>query len=170
VLVHPDDRTHFHEYMRSQKCEMIAHPEGKEAGYVFLYSMYPIECWNLSGLERWTVFYQLGCHGLLEKSYIPLDKQINKFVWERRFLKEDVYYMGEREQLIHYLVLGIFHYKTFPTELMEHIQRNEIFFDKKDFLDELSKVFFGFTETLRNMIHLQQYDKIAKAYVTFSDY
>jgi hypothetical protein len=170
IQVHPQDRESFHGFMQDWGCQALAHEEGKEAGYGFFYVMNPLECWKLPQGMRLTVFYQLGCHGLLEKSYIPLDKQINQAVWEGRFLRDGVYYMGQQEQLIYYLVQGVFHYRGFPVDLQKNIQMLEPLLREKDFLEKCSKVFFGFTHKLCQMIQQRQYDDIVNAYLTFSEY
>lgn len=170
ILVHPDDREALFGFMKSERFRLIPHKEGRESGFVFLYSMHPLECWQSGQGTTVTVFYQLGCHGLLPCSYIPLDKTINKAVWKNRYLKQDVFYMDLPEQMIFVLVQAIFHFKEFTPDLIRSIEAHSDLLENEEWQDKLRVVFFGFTERLLSLLKNRQYAAIVMEYITFQDY
>lgn len=169
ILVHPDDRKEFWGEMIAKEYSLRQHQEGKENGFRYLYSMFPAECWVKDNIT-YTVFYQLGCYGLQEMSYIPLDKLVNKSIWDNRYLEDGIYHMDRQEKLIYAMVQGVFHYNKFPEHLRKIVEENKDCFAKEDFQQKLRLVFFKFSSKIQSMLEMKKYDEIFHNYISFSEY
>ena len=57
------------------------HPMGVEKGYKFLYQMAPFQLYQKDEINI-EIFCQLPCASLTPKTWIPLDRLIQKRLWE----------------------------------------------------------------------------------------
>lgn len=173
IIINPDNIQVFHEYMSSINYNQYPYKEGREAGYIFLYSMNAIEYWkNKNNNLNILVFYQLACHGLLLKSWIPLDKKINESIWINRKKDEkmDIFVMGNEDEFIYSIVNAIFNKKNFDDESKKQINNLKFCLNSNTCIEKLKLVFFKFTPILVKRINDNIYENLIEDYIKFSDY
>lgn len=170
MVINPKQRKQFHIWVQEQGGYQVAHPEGKDAGFEFLYSMYPLECWVVDGEKTITVLYQLGCHGIKRNTYVPLDKQVNEELWNSKVKKNDIFVMGEEVELIYEIVQGLFHYKDFSNELIHQINQKRDLLQMDRVQAMLGLIVFHFVKPLIGLIEEGRFEEIVTSYITFEEY
>ena len=148
---------------------MLKHPYGKLFGYKFLYQMMEIELY-LYRENYIQVFYQLPCMSLENNTWIPLDRAIQKRIWE---CDQDCYLHHEIDnetKFIYEICLCIFQFRSFTKRQVEILSA---LFDEsdKEILETLLKlVFFSFTDILLTLLEEKKYTEIINCYFTYSKY
>lgn len=170
MVIEESKRKDFHLWMKQGGYFQVEHSEGKEAGFTYLYSMYPVECWIIDGNKSISVFYQFGCHGIQYKTYVPLDKSINNYLWNNRVIKNNVYSMSDEVELIFEIVQCVFHYKEFDEELIKAIEIKKELLDRKSVANMLDLIFFKFSSKLIELVNRHQYNEIINRYITYKEY
>lgn len=175
ILVHAEDMKAFEELMKENNYRKVVHPCGSENGWRFGYQLEEPVMWEKNNIQetfRIDVSDKLCCHSFTEKVWIPLDKEINRDVWEYRYYdeKKQWWRMDDTTTLIYLIVRCIFDKQCFSPEYVAQIEAYQALLNQINVQKKLEKVFFKFTPYLTELLLNKKYDDILKEYVTFTDY
>ncbi|MBR3228524.1 MAG: hypothetical protein IKF68_08295 [Erysipelotrichaceae bacterium] len=166
VIVDPEDRNSFRSLVKSdQDIKILSHPFGEMFGYRFLYKMDPFELYRYDG-RYIEAFYQLPCMSTTEKTWIPLDRSIQKKIWTA----------GESERLdpicyyIYRLCWAVFKDKGFSDATVEVLDENLPLTEDDELRKYLQPVFFNFTDELLMLLKEKHYSEIIERYYTYINY
>lgn len=145
------------------------HPYGSMFGYLFLYQMKPFKLFEVDGVYN-EVYFQLPCMSLSPKTWVPLDRMIQRRVWEQEKEEDGIRMLDEVSRYIYRLC-----YSVFKKNGISQWDRN--FFDSHQkvleipaFRECLEMVFFLYTDDLIQMLKDRRYDEIIPGYYGFDKY
>lgn len=146
------------------------HPMGETNGYTFLYQMEPFQLYK-AGECYVEVFFQIPCMSLTEKTWIPLDKLVQKRAFETKKPGADgVSELDDEVRVILALSWAILKRRCFLDYEIDYIQANQALFAQEEFREMMEKVFFGFTDTLVGLIENDAFDRIVGEYYNNRNY
>jgi len=175
ILVHPEDHEAFSRLMQENQYICLVPPYGIENGWRFAYSLEPSEFWKRADIADdlyIDVNFRLCCHSFSEKTWIPLDRIVNADVWEhRRFDEERQWWrMDDDTTLIYLIVRSVFDKQDFRIEYIKEIEKLAGQLREPGVVNKLSRIFFGFTPLLVELLSSKKYSEIMHEYVTFVNY
>lgn len=171
LLVHPNDRSKLHSFMKKNKLVSWPHPLDKGSGLEYLYAVYPFEFYKKDGYY-FDICYQMVCKSPNAGEYMPVDMLINTSVWENRRLDGEYpwYRLSDEDLMVHLLTRCIFDKKKFTTEYKNELIKLNQTSDKVKLKLKLETVFFKYSDTLLKKIETGQYDNIINSYLSFIEY
>ncbi len=148
---------------------------GKLNGWQFLYGLDEYQFWKLKHYRKdfyIDASFALSCKSIAPYAWIPLDKKLQKRVWENRKWnnKLSTWMMDSETQIVYYFVRCVFDKSCF---IKNYVMEIESLFDivDMDIVKELlSTVFFKFTNRLIEMAENGDYDNIRNYYLAFDKY
>lgn len=170
IIVCPESRKRFIEFMHSKNWRRVEHPLG-EGNTIFLYAMTPFEFYIKDGI-RLDVCYQLSCKSTNAGEWMPIDRSINTMIWKRLKKNENYgwYELSEEDELIHLITRCIFDKRNFNIAYQHRIEDLLKKVDIDAIKNKLSKVFFDFSDKLLGLLLNKEYDSIIGEYLTFTEY
>lgn len=170
TLLVPEDRlAKFKEIIKKNGAIPMNHPLGKDYGYIFLYQMKPFMLFKLNGILL-EVYCQLPCASLTPKTWIPLDRMIQKMVWDNKEFEDGVFICNKFCQFIYHLCWAIFYNKGFSKFAKSFLVNNKPAEWTSTMKECLSLVFFNYTQSLIDQIEAGCFDTIIPNYYSFLDY
>ena len=169
IIVKDLSLSQFRKYIKSIGYKKINHPLGEENGYTFLYQMAPFTLYRKNGLYV-EVYSQLPCASLTPKTWIPLDRFIQKRVWDYDEKKDGIIWCDLICEYIYHLCWAIFVHKGFSPYEKDFLTRHKNVLVLNELKKALICVFFNFTDKLIALLDKEEYDIIVKEYCTFSEY
>lgn len=173
ILVDIDQKEGFHAFMR-KIARRIHHPYNIHTGWENIYGLPEFEFWRLfRGKELVIdVSYMLCCKSIMPGKWLPLDKKIQVYVWENRWFDNNNswWIMDVNVQYLYCVVRSVFDKHVFSDKYimeLEHLKRK---IDWGIVSELLETVFFGFTDTLVNMLRVGDYENIINRHIRFEDY
>ena len=132
--------------------------------------MRPFELYMYQGALLVDCMFQLPCASLTPKTWIPLDRAIQKYVWENELIVDEKLWLDNVSLFIFQTAWSVFYCKGFSKESREKLCRclREAAEEK---LHELLKlVFFSYSARLLELSRAEQFDEIIKEYYTYREY
>ena len=172
ILIDKKNDLRFDKMMCGQKYIRSKHPWELETGHKYLYAMDKLDCYSKEDCDV-IVSYQLFTTSINDGEFMPLDRIIQENVWKRRVYNDKVgcYELAGEEKIIFILANAILNKKVLNIKDKDEIEKlllNGI--DYKILNEEMSVVFFKYTNRLINMLISREYDDIVQHYYTFVDY
>lgn len=173
IIVEPCDYLRYQELMLSNGYNRVVHPRGREIGWQFLYNMHE-SCMfrnDKSGLYV-DSYAELVTKSIGMKAWLPLDKSIQVSIWRDKVWNknEQWWQMDDKNLLIHLITRCIFEKKAFNEAYINEIELLYPLLEDSFVQEKFSMVFFGFAETLVDLLLRRQYKDIINAYLMFKDY
>lgn len=167
IIINPSSRGLFKDFIKNQSNDIkqLEHPYGELFDYKFLYKMKRFELYKYKN-ELFEIYYQLPCMSTTAKTWIPLDSAIQKRIWAHN----DNKYLDEISYYIYRLCWAIFKDNSFSTSTIKVLEKNTNLINSEELKEYLKPVFFGYTETLLNLLNNKEYENIIESYYTFIDY
>lgn len=147
----------------------LNHPYGKMFGYLFLYQMNEFQLFLYKDTYI-QVFYQLPCMSLEKNTWIPLDRAIQKRVWECDNVGIFPHMLDNENLFIYELCLCIFQFRYFSEGQINLLSTLFEQTEKKTLIKLLNLVFFSYTDTLMNLLQSNYYSEIINSYFTYKEY
>lgn len=171
IIVKPDDYQKLRDVLNNNsEVVQYEHPLGKYFDYKFLYQMQPFLLAEHNGL-LYEFFFQLPCMSLTPKTWIPLDKEIQKWIWNNtEKIDDEVFILNKECRYIFTLCWCIFVNKRFNNRSRTYLIQNKELIESEDMVRLLRKVFFLYTSRLIDHLKNEEYDIIVKDYLTNTDY
>lgn len=169
ILINDECYSEYKKVMKSVAgMKKTVHPYSEKLGYHFLYQMRPYELYKKDGFF-YEFYFKLPCTSLTPKSYIPLDKQIQDYVFEQA-AEGEIKKIDDLTYSIYRICLAIFEREAFTDYDAEYLSAHKEALDSEDGIRLLEGVFFRFTGELIQLIKDEKYTEIISAYYAFSDY
>lgn len=154
----------------------IAHSIFDCGHYAFLYGLERSELWQYKSSESdvfLDISYGLSCDSIMPNVRLPLDKQIQEYMWNNRIYDDETkaWLLNNESMFVLLIVRSVFDYKFFSKEHIEKIElleNNGISGQKVKEL--LQVVFFKFTDKLLLLLKEKRYNEIIKNYIKFMEY
>lgn len=169
VIVNQKYRRKLSDIIREERLVELYHPLGKEKGYKFLYQMDPFILTKYENLYI-EVFSQLPCASLTPKTWIPLDRVIQKRVWQQRCVERDILWVDNICKYIFHLCWAVFVNLGFSPFEKQYLMSNKQILDSLEFPNLLSLVFFKFSQELISLLKEDKFEAIIPSYYKFVDY
>jgi hypothetical protein len=173
IVVHPEDYKLYQNVMARHHYIRLIHPEGRGAGWRFLYGMDEnVKYQHLRTGIQVDAYAQLCTKSICMNAWLPLEKEINRAVWENKVWNDEKKWWEINEEvLILYLVTrSIFEKQRFTEEYIEEIEKRKKLLCKPTVQGFFEKVFFRFTNELIALIEARRYEEIIGRYMRFEDY
>lgn len=175
ILVYENDKKAFEKVMLLNGFKKCTHPWGLEKGWSFLYGLPEFQFWVLDDTSQFfyiDVSYLLCCKSLMPKTWIPLDRKIQKNIWKKRVFdeKNQWWIMDVNTRFIYYLVRCIFDKQTFSDKYIHEIENSYSLIDIDVVKEGLNLIFFKYTNRLLMLLEKRKYSMIVEDYVSFSKY
>lgn len=160
IIINLSSRGLFKDFIRSQSNDIkqLEHPYGELFDYKFLYKMKRFELYKYKN-ELFEIYYQLPCMSTTTKTWIPLDSAIQKRIWAHNNNK----YLDEISYYIYRLCWAIFKDNSFSTSTIKVLEKNTNLIKSEELKEYLKSVFFGYTETLLNLLNNKEYENIIES-------
>ena len=169
-LVNNEDYSLYKKVLRKHPAfQRETHVYGREMGYDFLYQMRPFELYQCNGVYI-EVFFQLPCMSLTPNTWIPLDRHIQKQIWDRNIEKDGLPVLDEAAYYIFRLCWSIFHRGYFSSRDKTILDQHEDALKDPTMRDLMPYVFFGYSSRLLELLSRKEYDCIIQDYYQFNDY
>ena len=167
VLAHPESSNSIEKLLKTNGWSLLEHPYGTQAGYKFLYQMKPFRLLK-KGSCHIEIFSQLPCASFTDKTWIPLDRSIQRFVWEDEDKAE--LWVNTTGQFIYHLCWAVFFNKGFSPFEKQFLKEHIDCLSQTKMQDLLKTVFFGFTQELCDLLQKEQFGEVLTKYYSFCDY
>jgi len=169
-LVNSEDQKKFAGAMKKLRgVRKLPHVFGKEQGYEFLYQMRPFELYLHDGIFI-EVYFQVPCMSLTPKTWIPLDRRIQRRAWEQNEKKNGYCVLDPVTFYIYRLCWAVFRRGFFSDHDKEILNRYEDALADPAMKELLDVVFFGFTPSLTALLKDRKYDSVIDEYYRFDQY
>lgn len=155
--------------MNNNNYEKKVHPFGKLSGYTFEYQLSEFLYYQGKKIT-FEIFFQLPCLSLTPYVWIPLEKTIQKAVWESFTLNFGKKYLSFNVKCIYIIAISLFRDKKFNVTNKEFLEKHIDILDNEKFKIMLKKILFSFTDILIQMIKEKKYDDIYNSYISFQNY
>lgn len=170
MIVQPDQLKEFETNIVGLGAIKINHPFGKEVGYKFLYQMNPFLMFEIGGVSV-EVFCQLPCGSITPKTWIPLDRMIQKRVWSMHEVHSETGKWCDTLSIYIYLLCyAIFIDKGFSPHVRTMLVKYKYILDSNDTKELFYSVFFNYTETIINKLKQEEFDVIIPDYYNYTNY
>lgn len=175
ILVHIDDKDIFARQMSQHGFHIHTHPLGIEHGWTFAYGLPEYQFWQKNDTEYELYIdatFKLCCKSFTPYVWIPLDKKINKAIWETRVWDEVNHWwiMDEHTEIVYLLIRCIFDKRSFSAAYIQEIEsRKQLLYDEQA-IEKMRLIFFQFTDALISLIQQGEYENILRKYITFANY
>lgn len=166
LLINPDSKFKWQKKLSVQK---LPHPYGEENGYTFLYQMKPFEMYEHNGYY-YEIMRQVPCSSLTPKTWIPLDKIIQKSVWENACVKDGIKHVTSEDRFIYLISQAIFQKRCFSDKTKKYLEENSQVLQSPSFKAKTEMVVFGFFDRLTGHLAEKNYNLLIEDYYSYSDY
>ena len=175
IIVHPENEGLFFEKMKTQY-DQICHPMGTRNGWQFLYGLKEGSMWKRRNIGKADLYIDeissLSCCSLMDKTWIPLDQEIQKRLWQcKKWDAKNHWWITDNEtRFIYLLARCVFDKKTFSEAYKIEIDNlfREINYQITRML--LERVFFKYTDELLKQVKERDYSNILNNYLSYSQY
>lgn len=171
LFVHQDSNTRFIEIMKQNHYKKVGTSTDE---YAFIYRLEPDIFWEAPNGSKIHSSCQMSCVSLsnLSKCKLPLDKRIQKSIWENRVWNEQnqCWNVCSEDYLIYILVTCIFDQKQFDQDSIRWITESGVNLKDRSLAEKLEGVFFRFTPELIHHLEENNYQNIIGDYRTFRNY
>lgn len=170
IVVNPKNVDLFSKIIHVAHCRKYLHPISKYQGYSFLYQMAPFKIYKYKS-RFYEVFFQLPCLSLTEKTWMPLDKVVQGYLWAVPAAGEGgEAFSDDRIRFIYRLTDCVFRKRGFHDyDKVYFEQRKSLLHD--EVMDSfLEKVFFKHKNIIVDMICEGRYDELVQQYLTQTNY
>jgi len=169
-LINSEDHRSFSAAMkRLRGVRKMTHVFGKEQGYEFLYQMRPFELYSYDGMFI-EVYFQIPCMSLTPKTWIPLDRRIQKRAWEKEEKRNGCSVLDPVTFYIYRLCWAVFRRGFFSDYDKKILDRYEDALEDPAMKELLDVVFFGFAPRMISLLADKQYDSVMDEYYQFDQY
>lgn len=172
LLINPKCKDDFLALICDKKRNIVEidHPYTEKAGYIYLYQMDPFKLYTYEDIYM-EVYFQLPCRSLTDKTWIPLDKTIQKYIWNNLTCNEDgLLLLDTFDKIIFYITWSVFNTHCFSDISKSYIDSNIEFTYKPVFSTLLKSVFFNYSDQLICMLQSGEYDSIIEHYYKYKLY
>lgn len=169
ILIKPDDRGKFKKLFKKEGAKAIEHPYGKRHGFVFLYKMHAFEMYSKDGLY-YEIMYELPCKSSTPKMWMPLDKCVQKSLWENENRVNGFSYVTDEDIWIFRMMRCLVMQKSFTDADVEFFTSHASVLESSTLKDKLKLVVFAFSDTLTELVRNGQYDRLVEAYYSYNEY
>lgn len=145
------------------------HPMGLENGYKFLYQMNPFSMYVLND-NTIEIFCQLPCRSITKKTWIPLDRMIQKHLWSSQEDINGIPWCDKISQYLYFLCFAVFVDKGFSAHTRQILSENSEILSIEGIEEYFSVIFFNFSHSIINLLLKEDYDRIIPEYHSFIDY
>lgn len=170
ILVHPKDYNKYLELIEKSGHEVLP---GESYKYYFIYNMNS-DIYSLKDDLYIHAYDKLSCVSFTNMglSKIPLDKEIQIFIWKTKKwdFNNEWWIMEDRLILLYLIIRSIFDKKIFRVRYVIEIEKRIQFIENDKFIELCNLVFFKFTDLLLELIKDKKYDDILKEYRCFISY
>lgn len=169
IIVSPDDSGAFHKIVKKHKFKKIHHPEGETFGFTFLYQMHPFELYKHSN-TFYEIYFEVPCYSLTPKIWLPLDKKVQKWLWDNIELNDDIVDAPAIIKMLYFLVRCVFYYRNVPNKYRLYFQKNIKLLELSHMKELLDCVFFKYTNVLIAKLKNNDLDNLIDDYFKYSEY
>ena len=173
IIVHQKHYVKIQYLMYIYGYEPIVHSRGKERGWKFMYGAHENLKFrhSVNKLEIDT-YAELCTKSLTVAAWLPLDKIIQKSVWENKVwdAANQWWIMDDENMVIYLLTRSVFEKGGFSDGYIREIEKRKALLTNPSARQKLEKVFFKFADTLIEMVNAGRYKEIFMSYLTFTDY
>lgn len=171
LIVKPCDAKNAYQLLCNQKSATeVKHVLGTFFGYRFLYQMTPFKLFKVEDTYI-EVFNQLPCMSLTPKTWIPLDKSVQAYIWNHQYRDENgCLSLDDITHYIYRLTWAIFKRQHFNGADLYFLEDNIDVLDDVNFKALMEKVFFNYTDELITELKNRNYGSIILNYYKFSNY
>ena len=173
LIVHINDYEKFQILLYNSGYKRIVHPHGRERGWGFMYGAHE----NLFITNPQTnlivdVYAELCTKSIAMNAWLPLDKIIQKSVWENKIwdAENQWWIMDDENMIVYLLTRSVFEKNGFSVAYIREIEKRKNLLARSSARRKLEKIFFKFTDTLIKKINEGGYKEILLSYLTFTDY
>ena len=168
-LIDPNQYDETHLILTNNQYEKLEHPYGNLFGYQFLYQMKEFELYEKKDVFL-EIYFQLPCMSLTPKTWIPLDRSIQKYAWEKSVTESNIFILDDLTYYIYRLCWAIFKDGFFSNRTIFELEKRVYVLQEKNLKDLMETVFFRYTNTLITLLKNKEYDEIIPGYYRFSAY
>ena len=169
IIVKEEELSRFKKIIGKKGSVIRSHPFGTNNGYRFLYQMTPFLLYEYDNI-LFEVYCQLPCASLTPKTWIPLDRSIQKEIWQLTEENDVVKNCNLVCQCIYHLCWAIFFNKGFSPYSRTFLGKNKTIFYTDQMRKLLEVVFFNYTPSLIEQIQSNNFDTIIPNYYSFIGY
>lgn len=169
-LIHSDDYESWRKAMNGlPDFKKKKHVFGPSMGYEFLYQMRPFELYQ-AGTIYAEFYFQLPCMSLTPHTWIPLDRKIQRRVWEQSHTENGIPVLDPVSSCIYRLCWAVF-YRGFFSEHDRHMLNTYSDALNDEAMPELLQtVFFKFAPRMLELLRTRSYDAVIPEYYAFDRY
>lgn len=146
-----------------------AHPMGKESGYQFLYQMHPFLMYEIEGYNI-EIFCQLPCRSITAKTWIPLDRMIQRRMWSVKKHVKDAYWCDDSCRYIFLLCWAIFVDQGFSPHIVTALKSSTALLNEDGVEELFSTVFFSYSSSIIKKLKNNDFENIIPEYYGFINY
>jgi len=169
IIVSPADSGAFHRLARKNKFRRMHHPEGEKFGFTFLYQMHPFELYKYNNFF-YEVYFEVPCYSLTPKMWMPLDKKVQKWLWDNIELNDDLVDTPDIIKMLYFLVRCIFYYRNVPNKYRSYFERHSDLYESSQMKELLDCVFFKYSNVLISKLKNKEFDNLIDDYFKYSEY
>lgn len=169
IIVPETNLKAFDNVLESLHATEVPHPFGVTNGFIFLYQMKPFKLYLIEG-KYIEVYCQLPCASITPKSWIPVDRLIQKRVWNEHKVDNGMIWCDDICCYIYHTCWAIFHNNGFSSFERLYLNSNKQIVYCKETVELFKLIFFNFTDTLVEMLKKSDFDSIIPKYFSFIDY
>lgn len=170
ILVHPGDYEKYIKLIKENGHKILS---GESSKYYFIYNMRS-DIYSQKDDLYSHAYDKLSCVSFTNMglSKIPLDKEIQSFIWKsKKWDSDNSWWIADDRVILLYLITrSIFDKKKFRRRYIDEIEKRKNFIEDEIFIKLCHLVFFKFTNFLLELIKEKKYDDILKKYRCFIDY
>ena len=169
-LIHSDDFQRWRNAMNGLKdFKKTKHVFGPSMGYEFLYQMRPFELYRTGDFYA-EFYFQLPCMSLTPKTWIPLDRKIQRRVWEQHRTEAGIPVLDSVCACIYRLCWAVFYRGFFSEKDRAGLDACPDALEDPALPELLKAVFFQFAPRMLELLRARDYDAIIPEYYAFDQY
>ena len=169
-LIHPEDHAALKKALENvHTLKKQKHIYGKAMGYEFLYQMRPFELYSYADIYI-EFYFQVPCMSLTPKTWIPLDRKLQKRAWEQDKRRGSLKVLDDVTYYIYRLCWAVFNRGFFSQHDREVLDEYAGALNDPQMDELLQVVFFGYTAHLLELLAAREYDRVIPDYYSFDQY
>lgn len=169
LLIQPADYKKFCKCAKDCQAKRLEHPFGKRHGYKFLYQMKEFAIYEKDGYY-YEIMCQLPCKSMTPKMWMPLDKCVQKSLWENKRVIDGYDYVSQEELWIYRMTKCIFMKIKFEKDDISFFGQNMDIVKQETLLHKMEMIVFGYAGRLLKNVEEGQFDRIITEYFSYTDY
>ena len=171
IIVHLKDYERYKSLMYSSS--YVFNGSGKLEGFKFLYGSHEnISLRHSTNFLIVDAYAELCAKSISMKAWVPLDKIIQKSIWEDKVWDADNQWwiMDDENMVIYLLTRSVFDKNGFSEAYIHEIEKRKGLLTNPTARQKLEKIFFKFSDTLIEKVNGGRYGEILLSYLTFTNY